>query len=81
MTEPTFLSEDALAELIRLELPDAQVKVLEFSGRGDHFRMEVTSSAFVGKSLIQQHQMVYAALGDRIDSGVVHALGLTTRTP
>jgi acid stress-induced BolA-like protein IbaG/YrbA len=47
---------------------------------GEHFQAEVTSSAFVGKSRVQQHQLVYAALGDHMKRDI-HALQLKTFTP
>lgn len=75
-----MLSHDALAALIRQAIPDAEVLVREFAAGGDHFQVEVVSPAFAGKSRVAQHQMVYAALRPHIDDGVIHALGLTTRT-
>ena len=50
------------------------------AGDGDHYAATVTSSAFKGKSRVQQHQMVYAALQGRM-GGVLHALALTTVAP
>ena len=47
------------------------------AGDGDHYAATVISPAFAGKSKIQQHQMVYGALGGRM-GGVLHALKLTT---
>ena len=47
---------------------------------GDHYAATVVSSAFAGKSKVQQHQMVYGALGGRM-GGVLHALKLTTMAP
>ena len=52
----------------------------EFAEGGDHFAVTVASAAFNGKSRVSQHQMVYAALRPHLDSGVVHALALTTTT-
>jgi len=56
------------------------VDVLDMTGTSNHFDVTVVSAAFEGKSLIQQHQMVYGALGDAM-AGAVHALKLQTRTP
>jgi stress-induced morphogen len=58
-------------------LPDAVVEIKDLAGDGDHYAATVTSSAFVGKSRVQQHQMVYAALKGNM-GGVLHALALTT---
>lgn len=68
--------------LIKDALPDAEITLSDFAGHGDddHVRARVVSAAFIGKTRIQQHQMVYAALkgavGDRL-----HALQLETLTP
>jgi stress-induced morphogen len=66
--------------LIQAKFPDATVEIKDLAGDGDHFAANVVSSAFVGKSRVQQHQMVYEALGGRM-GGVLHALALTTATP
>ena len=47
---------------------------------GTHFEAVIVSTAFVGKTMIQQHQQVYAALGDRMRSEI-HALSMKTYTP
>jgi stress-induced morphogen len=66
--------------LIRTKFPDATVEIKDLAGDGDHFAANVVSSAFTGKSRVQQHQMVYDALGGRM-GGVLHALALTTAAP
>ena len=53
---------------------------LEVEGDGQHFTAVIVSSAFVGKRLIQRHQIVYAALGDRMREEI-HALSMKTHTP
>jgi stress-induced morphogen len=69
-----------IESLIKAALPDAVVEIKDLAGDGDHYAATVTSSAFRGKSRVQQHQMVYAALQGRM-GGVLHALALTTLTP
>lgn len=69
-----------IESLIKQSFPDAQVEIKDLAGDGDHFAAHVVSSAFTGKSRVQQHQMVYAALGGRM-GGVLHALALTTAAP
>jgi stress-induced morphogen len=59
--------------------PDAAVEVVDLTGTEDHLQVTITSRSFVGKSRIDQHKMVYAALGELM-SGPIHALALTTRT-
>jgi acid stress-induced BolA-like protein IbaG/YrbA len=53
---------------------------LEVDGDGQHFTAVIVSSAFAGKRLIQRHQLVYAALGDRMKAEI-HALSMKTLTP
>ena len=74
-----MLSLEQVAELVREAIPDAKISVKEFGCGVDHVEMEVISPAFTGKTRIQQHQMVYAALRGHLDSGVIHALALTTK--
>ena len=63
--------------LIKTALPDALVEIKDLAGDGDHYAATVTSAAFRGKSRVQQHQLVYAALQGRM-GGALHALALTT---
>ena len=49
-------------------------------GGETHFRVEIVSSAFVGKSRVQRQRLVYAALADEL-ANQIHALSLITRTP
>ncbi len=53
---------------------------LEVEGDGQHFQALIVSPAFAGKRLIQRHQLVYAALGDRMKAEI-HALSMKTLTP
>ena len=69
-------AEDIVA-LIKQGIPDAEVEMQDLGGDGDHWAATVISPAFAGKTKIQQHQMVYGALGGRM-GGVLHALKLTT---
>lgn len=66
--------------MIKAALPDATVEIKDLAGDGDHYAATVTSAAFAGKSRVQQHQMVYAALQGNM-GGVLHALALTTSVP
>jgi stress-induced morphogen len=66
--------------MIKDALPDAQVRIDDLRGDGDHYAATVISTAFAGKTRVQQHQMVYAALKGRM-GGQLHALQLTTQTP
>jgi acid stress-induced BolA-like protein IbaG/YrbA len=53
---------------------------LEVVGDGQHFQAVVVSAQFAGRSRVQRHQMVYAALGDRMREEI-HALSMQTLTP
>ena len=53
---------------------------VEVVGDGQHFQAVVVSAAFAGKSRVQRHQLVYAALGDRMREEI-HALSMQTLTP
>lgn len=66
--------------LIKAALPDAQVTIEDLAGDGDHYAATVVSEAFRGKSRVQQHQIVYAALQGRM-GGELHALALQTSAP
>jgi stress-induced morphogen len=74
------MSADEIERLIRDALPDATIDMKDLRGDGDHYQVHIESRAFVGKTRVQQHQMVYAALQGRV-GGVLHALALTTGIP
>ncbi len=68
-----------LIRLVERSIPQSKVDVHLFSG-DDHFEMRVISPVFSGKSKVAQHQLVYQALGDHMQSRI-HALALKTYTP
>jgi stress-induced morphogen len=67
-----------IEKFIRDAFPDAEVTLSDLAGDDNHWSAVVVSSAFKGKSRVQQHQMVYAALKGNM-GGVLHALQLTTQ--
>ncbi len=69
-----------IQSMIQAALPDATVTVEDLAGDGDHYAATVVSEAFRGRSRVQQHQMVYAALRGRM-GGELHALALQTSAP
>jgi stress-induced morphogen len=69
-----------IERLIKEALPDATVSLEDLVGDGDHWSATVISSAFEGKSRVQQHQMVYQSLQGRV-GGELHALALQTSAP
>lgn len=69
-----------IERMIKEALPGAVVEIKDLAGDGDHYAATVTAEAFRGRTRVQQHQMVYAALQGRM-GGVLHALALTTGVP
>lgn len=74
------MSSIDIERLIKSKFPDATITLRDLAGDNDHWAAHVVSSAFKGKNRVQQHQMVYEALGGRM-GGVLHALQLTTAIP
>lgn len=74
------MAASEIEALIRAALPDATVTVEDLAGDGDHYAATVISEVFRGKSRVQQHQIVYAALRGRM-GGALHALALQTAPP
>jgi stress-induced morphogen len=71
------MSLSEIETMIREAFPGARVEVKDLAGDGNHYSASVVSTAFKGKSRVQQHQMVYAALKGRM-GGELHALALQT---
>jgi stress-induced morphogen len=69
-----------IERLIKDAIPDAVVEIRDLAGDGDHYAATVVSESFRGKSRVQQHQMVYAALKGTM-GGALHALALQTAIP
>jgi len=80
LTLHDFMSPEEVRSQLVVAFPDAQIEVVDLTGTHDHYRATVVSSAFEGKTPLQQHQLVYRALGPAMD-GPIHALALKTYTP
>jgi len=65
---------------IRSALPDARIELRDLTGTADHWEALIVSAAFAGKSLIERHRLVFAALSEEM-KGPIHALTLKTKTP
>ena len=74
------MSMAEIETMIREALPDARIEIKDLAGDGEHYSATVVSSAFKGKSRVQQHQIVYGALKGRM-GGELHALALQTSAP
>ncbi len=71
------MSVQELEGLLRDAFADAEIRIEDLAGDGDHYRAVIKSDAFAGKSRVAQHQLVYAALKGRM-GGQLHALALET---
>ena len=71
------MSRTEIETMIHEAFPDARVEVKDLAGDGNHYSASVVTAAFKGKSKVQQHQMVYAALKGKMGADL-HALALTT---
>lgn len=71
------MAASEIERLIKEAMPDADVRIDDLRGDGDHYLAHVVSDAFAGKTRVQQHQMVYEALQGRM-GGELHALALQT---
>ncbi|MEP2943963.1 MAG: BolA family transcriptional regulator [Hyphomicrobiales bacterium] len=69
-----------IESMIKEALPDAEIVIEDLAGDGDHYRANVISETFRGKTRVQQHQLVYDALKGNM-GGVLHALALQTSAP
>lgn len=69
-----------IEKLILDGIPDAKIELVDLVGDKDHWSATITSAEFAGKSKVQQHQIVYRALGACL-GGPLHALQLTTQAP
>lgn len=84
MKVPAMAMEASEIEtLIREAFPDAFIEITDLAGDGNHYAATVVAEEFRGSNRVKQHQMVYAALKDKMagSAGELHALALTTRIP
>ncbi len=75
-----MIAPEEIRSLLLAAMPDADIDVKDLTGTRDHYDVRLVSVAFEGKTPIQQHQLVYRALGAAM-SGPIHALALKTYTP
>ncbi|HEY1556468.1 MAG TPA: BolA family protein [Kofleriaceae bacterium] len=74
------MKAEDIAAKIRASIPDAQVELQDLTGTADHWKATVVSTAFAGKSRIERHRLVMAALAEEM-KGPIHALSLDVKTP
>lgn len=75
-----MLSTEDVKKLVEAGIPDSEVQVVDLTGTSDHFQVQVRAAAFAGKSLIEQHKMVHAALGAHL-TNEIHAVDIRTAVP
>ena len=73
-----MITQNDIVRLIRTALPDARVETHDRTGTRDHYNVRVVSASFSGKSLLDQHRMIYAALSEALKDGRLHAVELKT---
>jgi stress-induced morphogen len=71
-----MVSTEEVRRRIEAGVAGARAEVVDTTGAGDHFDVRVTASAFTGLGLVDQHRLVYEALGDLMQT--IHALSLRT---
>lgn len=69
---------DEIRGLISDALPGAEVEVVDETGGGDHLRATVRAPQFAGRSRVEQHRLVKAAVQKRMDDGSIHAFSVQT---
>ena len=74
------IAQPDLEAILRDGFPDAEIKIEDLAGDGDHYKAKIVSTAFAGLPRVRQHQLVYAALKGRM-GGELHALALETSAP
>jgi stress-induced morphogen len=78
--EVSVFSAERIRDILHEKLPDCVARVRDDANGGEHFSAEVTSSAFAGLRMVQQHRLVYDALGAHMHRDI-HALALKTYPP
>jgi stress-induced morphogen len=74
------MAAEDIERMIADALPGAVITIRDLAGDGDHYAAHVVAPQFAGQSRVQQHKLVYAALGGRM-GGELHALQVTTEVP
>ena len=74
------MKAEDIAAKIRAALPDAKVELQDLTGTADHWKATIVSAEFAGKSLMERHRLVMAALKEEM-KGPIHALTLDVKTP
>lgn len=71
---------NTLQNMLAQAFPNADIRIDDIRGDGEHYAANITTKDFIGKSRVQQHQMVYAALNGLMKDEL-HALQINTSVP
>ena len=71
------LKLEEIKNLIKQAIPDAEITIEDLAGDDNHYSATIKSKIFVGKSMIEQHKIVYRAIGSKMGNEL-HALALNT---
>lgn len=74
------IKREEIEAMLFTNFPDASISITDMAGDENHYQLVITSKQFIGKSRVQQHQMVYTALGEKMGNEL-HALALKTHVP
>ena len=74
------MKPDAIIAKIRAALPDARVELSDLTGTEDHWKATIVSAGFTGRTMLERHRLVMAALVEEM-KGPIHALTLDVRSP
>ncbi|MDC0228133.1 BolA family transcriptional regulator [Alphaproteobacteria bacterium] len=74
------MKANEIEELILKTFPNAKIVIDDLRGDGDHYAAQIIAEEFKGKTRVQQHQMVYNAMGGKMGKEL-HALALNTSAP
>lgn len=71
------MNGEEIEKILKESFPEADIKLSDMTGGGDHWQLHIKAKEFAGKTLVEQHQLVYKALGSLMKQKI-HALALTT---
>ncbi len=76
-----MIDPSEVKKMVQSAFPEAEVNVRDQTGTFDHFEIFVASPRFFGKSLVEQHRMVQAAVGQALADGAIHAVQIKAQVP
>ena len=74
------MEKEAIVAKLVAALPDAVIELKDLTGTKDHWQARIVSAAFAGKTMVQRHRIINAALAEEL-KGPIHALTMDLKTP